>query len=154
FKPERFTSLYQRSFYQSCRNLTARIFRLLRDRMKDLPADVIDDAKRLVGLEDKALRVFHEIVTLKVSSLRIRCHGDYHLGQILHTGKDFVIVDFEGEPDRSLSERRQKRSALRDVAGMLRSFDYAVSTVLLESGGTGVARPVDVRVLEPWAQFW
>ncbi len=61
---------------------------------------------------------------------RIRCHGDYHLGQVLWTGKDFVIIDFEGEPIRSVGERRLKRSSLRNVAGMVRSFDYCAFSAL------------------------
>jgi maltose alpha-D-glucosyltransferase/alpha-amylase len=60
-----------------------------------------------------------------ISAMKIRCHGDYHLGQVLWTGKDFVIIDFEGEPARPLSSRRLKRPALVDVAGMIRSFHYA-----------------------------
>jgi maltose alpha-D-glucosyltransferase/alpha-amylase len=60
-----------------------------------------------------------------IKTMKIRCHGDYHLGQVLWTGKDFVIIDFEGEPARPLSARRLKRPALVDVAGMIRSFHYA-----------------------------
>ena len=61
----------------------------------------------------------------RIEAQRIRCHGDYHLGQVLWTGKDFVIIDFEGEPTRSLGQRRLKRPAAVDLAGMIRSFHYA-----------------------------
>jgi maltose alpha-D-glucosyltransferase/alpha-amylase len=64
---------------------------------------------------------------------KTRYHGDYHLGQVLLVNNDFVIIDFEGEPARSLPERRRKHSALRDVAGMLRSFDYARHTALQQA---------------------
>ena len=86
--------------------------------------------------------------------LRIRTHGDYHLGQVLHTGSDFVIIDFEGEPARPLSERRIKRSALRDVAGMLRSFHYAPYAVVHGQSQGSVIRSEDTDKLETGARFW
>jgi maltose alpha-D-glucosyltransferase/alpha-amylase len=108
----------------------------------------------VLAREQDLLRSFHAIVGDPLGGLRIRCHGDFHLGQVLYTGNDFVIIDFEGEPARPASERRLKRSCLRDVAGMLRSFDYAVNSVLLSSGTRGSIRPDDVPFLEPWGALW
>ena len=84
------------------------------------------------------------------AATKIRIHGDYHLGQVLYTGKDFVILDFEGEPARPLSERKLKRSALRDVAGMMRSFQYAAYSALWQPA----MRPEDIPFLERWADLW
>jgi maltose alpha-D-glucosyltransferase/alpha-amylase len=154
FAPEPFTTLHQRSLYQSMRDLTARVFRSLRERRETLPVDVREEVRKVIGLEEKMLQAFRAIVGRKIAAVRIRCHGDYHLGQVLHTGKDFVIIDFEGEPARPLSERRVKRSPLSDVAGMVRSFDYAAQTVLFGAIAGGVIRPEDVPILEPWARFW
>jgi len=104
----------------------------------------------VLKLEDAIFARFREVLALNMTGMRIRCHGDFHLGQVLFTGKDFVIIDFEGEPARPLSERRMKRSPLRDVAGMLRSFDYAAMVKLKSQS----ARPEDPIPLKPWARFW
>jgi maltose alpha-D-glucosyltransferase/alpha-amylase len=94
------------------------------------------------------------ILERELSGQRIRVHGDYHLGQILYTGKDFAIIDFEGEPLRSLADRRRKRSPIADVAGLLRSFHYAVYGVLIGELPGSQTRPEDVPVLELWAPVW
>ena len=154
FAPEPFTSLYQRALYQSMRNLGARTFRLLRENLETLPEPERTVARRLVQREDAVLEVFSAVRGRRIDAVRTRTHGDYHLGQVLYTGNDFVIIDFEGEPSRSVAERRIKRSPLRDVAGMLRSFDYAVQAVRRGATGVGVVRAEDQERLEPWARFW
>ena len=82
---------------------------------------------------------------------RIRIHGDYHLGQVLRTRGDYTILDFEGEPARTLAQRRAKQSPLKDVAGMLRSFSYAAYAALNDSAQS---RPDEAKNLELWAGLW
>jgi maltose alpha-D-glucosyltransferase/alpha-amylase len=154
FVPEPFGMLYQRSLIQSMRNLTRQSLQLLRRRMKDLPEGVRDEAQRVASLEAELLRRTREPFEKRIAGMRIRVHGDLHLGQILYTGKDFVLIDFEGEPARSLSERRLKRSPLRDAAGMIRSFQYAAQSALLKRIAGGQLRKEDAPVLVPWARVW
>jgi maltose alpha-D-glucosyltransferase/alpha-amylase len=154
FAPEPFGSLYQRSIYQSFRSGAREAFELLRKQRRTLPERARPDGDRVLELEAEVDKRFRSIIARKLTGMRIRFHGDYHLGQVLYTGKDFVILDFEGEPARSLTERRLKRSPLRDVAGMLRSFHYAAYTGLARHGARGRARPEDETRLEHWGRYW
>jgi maltose alpha-D-glucosyltransferase / alpha-amylase len=154
FAPETFSELYQRSLFDSMRTLAKKNFRLLEARLGSLPESGREAARRVLEREEAAVERFRKLVGPKLSAERIRTHGDYHLGQVLYTGKDFVIIDFEGEPSRSLSERRLKRSPFRDVAGMLRSFQYAASMRLSEEAAAGVAPAESLAVLESWAFYW
>ena len=150
FAPEPFTALYRRSLYQSMRALADQVLSLLGKNLKSLPDAIRPQAEQVLELKREVFNRFRVILEKKITAMRIRCHGDYHLGQVLYTGKDFVIMDFEGEPARPVSERRIKRSPLRDVAGMLRSFNYAAISQLKR----GSLRPEDIPNLEPWARFW
>ncbi len=154
FAPEPFSLLYQRSLYQSMRNHAGQMFLLLRKRLKTLSGDVLNDALKVVDREQQIMTRFRSVVSRKIAAKRTRNHGDFHLGQVLYTGKDYVIIDFEGEPARPLTERRIKRSAVRDVAGMLRSFHYAAYTSLFGHLGSANVRPEDMAALEPWARLW
>jgi maltose alpha-D-glucosyltransferase / alpha-amylase len=154
FAPEPFTALYQRSIYQSMRTQTSRVFQLLRRQLKELPEQDRADAEQLLLREAAIVASFRALLEGQISALRIRYHGDYHLGQVLYTGKDFVIIDFEGEPGRPLRDRRIKRSPLRDVAGMLRSFHYAVHTALRNQAAGSLIRPEDMPLASAWAHSW
>jgi maltose alpha-D-glucosyltransferase/alpha-amylase len=159
FAPEPFGKLYQRSLYQSLRNLTGRLCQCLALARENVPPVARPLADRLIASQDAILQRFRGILDPAFASRRIRCHGDYHLGQLLFTGKDFVVIDFEGETKRPIGERRVKRSPLRDVASMARSLDYAVQSVLLgltDARGRppGMIRPEDRPGLETWAHHW
>jgi maltose alpha-D-glucosyltransferase/alpha-amylase len=154
FAPEPFTALYQRSLYQSMRNAARRVFQALRRAARALPADARDDAVRLAEREAEVLEHLGAIRARRITATRIRIHGDYHLGHILYLGKDVVIIDFEGDPARTVSERLVKRSALRDVVGLLHSLHSASLTVLREHVASGVVRPEDAPVLGRWARLW
>ncbi|MGH7405928.1 MAG: putative maltokinase, partial [Candidatus Methylomirabilales bacterium] len=156
FAPEPMTDFYRQSLYHTLLGATDRALQLLRQRLKEMPRGLQADAKRVLDLDGEIRKRFRQIRDRKITAMRIRCHGDYHLGQVLYTGKDFVIIDFEGEPARPLSERKLKRSALRDVAGMLRSFRYATRVALVEQAATGLihSRPEAIAGLEVWGRFW
>ncbi len=154
FAPEPLSDFYRQSLYQGMLDVTSRSFQLLRQRFKSLTKAIQGDAKKVLDLEGEVRKQFRRIRDHKIAAVRIRCHGDYHLAEVLYTGKDFVIIDFEGEPARSLSERRIKRSAFRDVAVMLRSFHYASYAALSAQAARGVVSSQSLASLESWARFW
>ena len=125
FAPEPFTAGYQRSVHDSMQALAREVFAALRRRAPTLPREARREAEAVLERQASIRRRFRGILDRRITAVRTRHHGDYHLGQVLWTGRDFVIIDFEGEPARPLAARRLKRSPLRDVAGMIRSFHYA-----------------------------
>ena len=150
FAPEPFNAMAQRSAYQSMRTSLRRAFTSLEKKLSDVPAKFRDEAREVLAAEKEILAREKRLLDRRTKAAKIRIHGDYHLGQLLYTGKDFVILDFEGEPARPLSDRKMKRSALRDVAGMIRSFQYAAYTALWQPA----MRKEDVSFLERWADLW
>ncbi|HYG04020.1 MAG TPA: maltose alpha-D-glucosyltransferase [Chryseosolibacter sp.] len=151
FRPEEYSLHYQRSLYAGLQSLVRAAFHDLERNIHKLSDDVRIEAKEVLGLKSEILNTFKNIYKRKIDVVKIRIHGDYHLGQVLFTGKDFVITDFEGEPAKSYSERRLKRSALRDVAGMIRSFHYAAYGSLYLSNQV---RQEDIATLMPYSELW
>ncbi|HTK78061.1 MAG TPA: maltose alpha-D-glucosyltransferase [Gemmataceae bacterium] len=155
FLPEPATPLYLRSVYQSLRNQAGRVLRRLARRLRLLSPEVQADAKAVLDREAELHHRFRAIMSRRWGGLRSRVHGDLHLGQILVTGSDVLFVHFGGDVAASPSERRQKRTALVDVAGLLRSFQRAADTALNGTEvGTSIVRPEDRATLEPWGRFW
>jgi maltose alpha-D-glucosyltransferase/alpha-amylase len=159
FAPEPITPLYQRSLYQSMRNVHQRTMHDLAQHVSSLPPEAQSDASQVLARGDEILRRLRAVVSRRLTGRRIRCHGNLGLGELLFTGKDFVILDFEGEPERSLGDRRLKRLPLGDLAIMVRSFHHAAMAPLLDQsdrrGRTpGMIRTEDIAFLEKWANLW
>jgi maltose alpha-D-glucosyltransferase/alpha-amylase len=151
FTPEPYSALDRRAKYQSLRNTSGRVLRMLREQLPTLPDRAKEEALRIAAREGNVLRWFEPLLKAKMDALRIRAHGTLHLGHVLYTGKSFVFTDIGGSREHSLSERRRKRSPLRDLANMVRSFDFAALRTLLDPARV---READVDVARPWAFHW
>jgi len=147
FSPEPFTPIERQEMMHAARITAKRS--LAAARSYAAKSEVV---KEVLEHRDEVLARLQTFSNFTTTAMRIRCHGDYHLGQALWTGKDFVITDFDGEPLRSLAQRRRKRPALFDVAGMLRSFHYASRAAALRV--SRALAPLPGERLEPWLALW
>jgi maltose alpha-D-glucosyltransferase/alpha-amylase len=154
FSVEPMTTQYLRGLFQSMRSLALQNLRRLRKQMKLLPSDLVPVAQRVVELEPVILQHYHALVGQRFAAGRIRIHGDCHLSQVLWTGRDFVFLDFEGDATLPISERRIKRSPLRDVARMLRSFHHAAYAGFDQQAERGVISHDNLPKFEPWVRHW
>jgi len=156
--PEKFTALSQRSLYQGIRSQVRSglaTLRRARSGLSEVDRAAVDE---LLAGSDRLVALLDPLRGERLAGRRIRIHGDYHLGQVLWTGRDVVIVDFEGEPARPISERRIRRSPIADVAGMLRSFSYAAHTAVRDQIERGLLPAGedqgDASQGRQWADWW
>ena len=154
FTPEPFTDFYRQGLYHGMLGHATRCFTRLRSTVRHLPDDIRSDAEQLLNRENELRTRLKPLRDHRIPTIRTRIHGDMHLGQVLFTGKDFVFIDFEGDPRRSIGERRIKYSPLRDVAGMLRSFHYAAHAVLYGKVPGIIPQKESATQLHRWAGFW
>ncbi|ULA67428.1 MAG: hypothetical protein LZF62_240035 [Nitrospira sp.] len=153
FAPEACSSSYVQSRVHAMQASATKALTLLRRRLTVLSETDQELAQAVLEQEPALLDRLGTLCSQPLSALRIRCHGDYHLGQVLYTGSDFVIIDFEGEPAKSLAERRTKCLPIVDLAGMVRSFHY-VAHVALRTLPSRRSLPSTSPDLGPWIEQW
>jgi maltose alpha-D-glucosyltransferase/alpha-amylase len=151
FDPEPIQSKDTKAWIRQVQAEANSTLELLRNRLVDLPDSLRTDAETLLSQGKAVHQRLEESTPARIEAMKIRYHGDYHLGQVLLSQNDFVIIDFEGEPARTLAERRNKHSPLKDVAGMLRSFNYAAYTALFRLSSE---RPEGSEAMERLVQEW
>jgi maltose alpha-D-glucosyltransferase / alpha-amylase len=152
FAPEPLTADDMARIQAEIRHQADQSLVVLEANIDRLPAEIMPEAQRLLSAGPPAIDFLISAVSSAVpAAVKIRIHGDYHLGQVLWVDNDYVILDFEGEPTRTVAERRGKFSPVRDVAGMLRSYHYAAFAGLFAFTRD---RPDDLARLAPWAEMW
>ncbi len=151
FKPETFSLHYQRSLFSSYQSQVRKAYQKLNKHYKTVPEKLWDEVEKVWSMKREVLNTLKQIYKNKLDIAKVRIHGDLHLGQVLFTGRDFVFVDFEGDPSLRYSERRLKRAALEDVARMIRSFHYVAYEGLLNNNQLSKEEKESMR---PWAEKW
>ena len=154
FAPEPFTSHYRRGLFQSMRNLAVTNLRALRKQVKTLAPGLAPLAQRVADLESPIIESYRGLYQRRIAAKRLRTHGDFHLAQVLWTGKDFMFIDFEGESTVPIGERRIKRTPIRDAATMARSFHYVACVGLDQHVQRGSIPHENRPKFEPWLQYW
>ncbi len=152
FRPENFSLLYQKSMNQSFRTLIRKTVTELRSQKQRLDGSASEMCEKILASENVLLNNIKDLLeSEKIKSQKTRVHGDYHLGQVLFTGKDFIIIDFEGEPARTINARNLKYSPFKDLAGMLRSFHYAIYIGYFK---LKEREPEHATGIESWIDHW
>ncbi len=151
FGTEPFSLHYQRSLYSALKSLTRESFNSLNNHLHKMPETARSKAMQVLELKSNILTWLKRLYSHKIEAAKTRIHGNFHLEHILHTGKDFVISHFAGESYRMFSEQRLRKTPLRDVATMIRSFHYVAYTRLMFHKGVRVE---DATTLFPWAETW
>ncbi len=151
FEPEEFSLHYQRSLFSSMQSLVRKNFQELEKGLPNLTETARHEAEAVLAMRPQLMATLKRIFSRKMDATKIRTHGDLQMHKALFTGKDFYIIDFEGEPTRSFSEKRLKKSAMRDVASMIRSLHYAAYNSLFHESEI---RREDTDYLRTWADRW
>lgn len=151
FQSEKFTKSYTKWLHEHLIQLVDKRLMMYEQQKHQLSGQALQLGEQFVQRAEFIKSFFRSVTQRKLMSGRIRIHGDYHLGQVLFSGNDFIIIDFEGEPESSIEERKIKHSPLKDVAGMIRSFHYAVCAKLYFSKETA---GMDQERLQKAADRW
>ena len=151
FDPEDFSLHYQRSLFSSMQSLVRESYQSHHRNIKRLPEGLREEVTALFNRRDEILTTLKRIYNKKLDVVKIRIHGNYHLKHVLLTGRDLAIKDFTGNPERPFSERRLKRSPLRDVATMILSLHYVAHEGFL---GTSQVQQAELQTLMPFASMW
>jgi maltose alpha-D-glucosyltransferase/alpha-amylase len=151
FRAEPFSAHYQRSLYQSFRGLTHRVFSRVEEALDSVTKIQADELRKIISLKNEILTFVFATLRSRISAVRMRIHGDYHLGQIMFMDEQYRICDFEGMSSHPLGERRIKRSPLRDIASMVHSFYSTAHYALMNNVQI---QSKDRERLLPQANIW